>query len=242
MRGSFFRVPRQLLQIILGGYAVIRQKSKLTLVLKVYSVLALIYSIISCIRSFIPYVIGASIPSLYVGTVEQLFLVVVNCILVIIIFRRKGASSLFLPCLLAGITSIMWSFAFIVINMITPIYTNIWGAACWKIIQAVIFFLIAVDSKNGLKYALPEAITLAAFIGISAIRTLLRTYLQFDGYASMEMTILLKNMEIISFFQLLNLVFSSTAVIILFLWSSYVWQTEAVSPASQINQNVENNS
>lgn len=215
-------------------------KSKLTLLLKIFSVTVLAYSMCGCFSMVSTLFKADLIPFFMVASAGNLFAVVINVMLVVIIYKNKDSSSLFLPCLLIGIEVFLSMAAHIVITFIDHSISNIIRTAPLSIIIAVVFLFIAIDSKKGSKLALPSLLTLIALriagmlIGIasSMISYRLFSFSAPDMFSSM----ILHQIPL----TFINVIFSSSTVIILFLWRTVSLRKRALCTPIAENAGTEN--
>ncbi|NMA24189.1 MAG: hypothetical protein GX936_00835 [Clostridiales bacterium] len=148
----------------------IQPDKKLTIVLKAYSVLALLYTVYSLINIAIFYVNIQGMPLLtHILNAEKLVTFAVSILMVWIIFTNRPAAALFLPCIALGIVSALVLLGFFMHLMNIDETFNMGPYTFWYIVNAIVFLLIAVDARYGSKHALAELIALAALIVLQAI-------------------------------------------------------------------------
>ncbi len=207
----------------------IQQKSTLTVVMKILSILALLYSLYTLFSLIVFYINTSGIPAiLYVISAEVLVPLAVNVLLIWIIFAGKDASALFLPSLILGSLSALVLVANITIVPLSYVNLELWQAVLKDILGTGIYLLIAIDAKRGSKYALPEAIILAVFAVLSSLANSIKlglTLLSHDAINVTFFTTVLKSA--------LSLIFSTTAVIVLFLLRTHIQRQQAPLPPPQ---------
>ena len=148
----------------------IQPDKKLTIMLKAYSVLALLYTVYSLINIAIFYVNIQGMPLLtHILNAEKLVTFAVSILMVWIIFTNRPAAALFLPCIALGIVSALVLLGFFMHLMNIDETFNMGPYTFWYIVNAIVFLLIAVDARYGSKHALAELIALAALIALQAI-------------------------------------------------------------------------
>ncbi|NLA86284.1 MAG: hypothetical protein GX847_03160 [Clostridiales bacterium] len=207
----------------------IQQKSTLTVVMKILSILALLYSMYTLVSLVILYINMSDGPAiLYVICAEVLVSAAVNVLLVWFIFAGKDASALFLPSLILGSLSALVLAANIIIVPLSYVNSVLWQDVLRGILGTVIHLVIAIDARSGSKFALPEAIILAVFYVLRTfiyIITLGLKLLSHDTTSSVFFKTASKN--------IISLIFSTTAVIVLFLLRTHIQRQKSAIPPPQ---------
>jgi hypothetical protein len=215
-------------------------KSKLTLLLKIFSVTVLAYSMCGCFSMVSTLFEADRIPFRMVASAGNLFAVVINVMLVVIIYKNKDSSSLFLPCLLIGIEVFLSMTAHIVITFIDHSILNILQTAPLSIIIAAVFLFIAIDSKKGSKLALPSLLTLIALRIAGMLIGIASSIISFHFFSFSAPDMLSSMILNQSLFTFINVIFTSSTVIILFLWRTVSLRKIALRTPTAENTSTEN--
>lgn len=199
--------------------------NKLTVVLKIYSVCALVYALYVVIEQITSNSNLWSMPAYtYILTLETPVAVIVCGILVWNVFRNKDTSALFLPCLILGIAPILVLIGVLLMNLFSNVSVSL-TSAFWYILIGAAFLLIAVDSRRGSAFAKPELIILAVFETLFRLHNIIWFALALK--ASSHMTIFLQ--QVLQ--NIAGLLLSPAAVVILLLLRKYIQQRK---PANSV--------
>ena len=209
-------------------------QSKLTIVLKIFSVLALLYAVYALIGIVFVYAnMQEMLAIFYVTHAEAFVSLAVTGILLWIIYTGRDTSALFVPALILAIAYVFILFFNIMISLSGHMLSNIWVNAFWNTIRAVVFLLIAIDARFGFKFALAEAITVAAVSVISTLTNLISLVLSISHIADTFSKRVIFNFVTRS---VLSLIFSSSAVIVLFLLRTHIQRKNNALPPPQAEQ------
>lgn len=202
-----------------------QQKSRLTIVLKVCSILVLLHTVYTFINLAVLYVNMRGMSLLiHVFNGEKLVFVAVSILLAWSIFTEKSAAALFLPCILLSAVSALVLLGLFTSLMYSDEAVNIAPYTLWYIVNSAVLLLIAVDARYGSRFALAELLALAALVvlqiiaGIVSLISLLRMSSNTAGLPAQIAASALK------------LVLAPPAVIVLFLLRVHILRKSEVPP------------
>jgi hypothetical protein len=151
----------------------IQPQSKLTIVLKIYSVLALLLAVYKSVTYVLAYIKIELMPMLIViNNAEVLVSVAVIGLLIWMIYTNKAASALFIPCLILGLVYGLTLLGYIE-NYISLLRSHetftIWPILLWYAANTAVYLLIAIDTRSGPRFALAELLTVLALTVLRVI-------------------------------------------------------------------------